>query len=56
MEIVGDAFHGLGQLVAQRRQFGLVVLHRFGEIHQVVEIHRISLRLGIANLDVVFLI
>lgn len=52
-EVGRDALHPLGEKVAKLGQLVLVVLHGFGEVHQVVEIHWVILSLGVLQLHVV---
>lgn len=44
-EVAGGAVHGLGQAFAQCPQAEEVIIHGIGEIHEVVEIHRVVLYL-----------
>lgn len=44
-EVAGGAVHGLGQAFAQCPQAEEVIIHGVGEIHEVVEIHRVVLYL-----------
>lgn len=44
-EVAGGAVHGLSQAFTQRPQAEEVVIHGVGEIHEIVEIHRIVFHL-----------
>lgn len=44
-EVAGGAVHGLGQAFAQCPQAEEVIVHGVGEVHEVVEIHRVVLYL-----------
>lgn len=44
-EVAGGAVHGLSQAFTQRSQAEEIIVHGVGEIHEIVEIHRIVLHL-----------
>lgn len=52
-KVAGEGTHLFGQLVAQLRQLLLVVLHRLGQVHQVVQIHGIVTGLLEGGVEVV---
>ena len=55
-EVGGDVLHGGGEEVSERRELLLVVLHRLGEVHQVVEVHGVVLGLLVEKVQVVSLV
>lgn len=50
-EVAGELAHLMGQLVAQVTDGVQIILHREGEVHQVVEIHRVVLHLPHLQLE-----
>ena len=55
-EVGGDVLHGGGEEVSEGGELLLVVLHRLGEVHEVVEVHRVVLRLLVEKVQVVRLV
>ena len=55
-EVGGDVLHGGGEEVSERRELLLVVLHRLGEVHEVVEVNRVVLGLLVEKVQVVSLV
>lgn len=50
-EVAGELAHLMGQLVAQVTDGVQIIFHREGEVHQVVEIHRVVLHLPHLQLE-----
>ena len=55
-EVGGDVLHGCGEEVAEGRELLLVVLHRLGQVHEVVQVHGVILGLGVEEVHVVRLV
>jgi hypothetical protein len=55
-KVGGDVLHGLGQEVTQGGELLLVVLHGLGEVHEVVEVYGVVLRLGVVEVHIVRLV
>ena len=55
-EVGGDVLHGCGEEVAEGGELLLVILHGLGQVHEVVEVHRVILGLGVEEVHVVRLV